>query len=95
MTTIKPRATRVCVQRAKTIHSPAELSTMPYLTPREVAQMLRITQDTVYRAIQVGDLDAENYGSGRRPIYRISADAVRAWRTSRAVVPSTDNAGRK
>jgi len=64
-----------------------ELEALPHLDAREVGQLLRITHDTVYRAIKTGHLPAENYGSGLRPIYRISREALAQWRASRAVTP--------
>ncbi len=67
--------------------TPAELETLPYLDAREVGRLLRITRDTVYEAIRSGDLPAENYGSGQRPIYRISRAALAHWQASRKVTP--------
>ena len=70
-------------QRVK--YSMAELEALPVLDVAEVAELLRITPDTVRREIKAGNLVAENYGSGSRPVYRIARAALEQWRTSRTV----------
>jgi len=42
-----------------------------YLTPDEVADLLRVNRKTVYQAIRDGRLPALNVG-GIRPVFRIS-----------------------
>lgn len=70
-------------QRVK--FSMAELAALPVLDVAEVSEFLRITPDTVRREIRAGILEAENYGSGSRPVYRISRAALDSWRASRTV----------
>lgn len=70
-------------QRVK--YSMAELSALPVLDVAEVAELLRITPDTVRREIRAGILQAEDYGSGSRSVYRIPKAALDAWRASRTV----------
>ena len=65
-----------------------ELATVPVLDVAEVAEFLSITPDTVRREIKAGKLEAENYGSGSRPVYRIARAALDRWRASRTVPAS-------
>ena len=50
-----------------------------FLTPAEVAEMLRVSSMTVYRLIKSGDLRAARIGKS----YRISEDDVDAYLQAR------------
>ncbi len=76
-------------RKLKQTYTLQELDALPVLDVAEVAQLLRITPDTVRREIKAGNLQAENYGSGTRPVYRIPREALQRWRDSRTVTPST------
>lgn len=52
----------------------------PFLTPREVADRLRLSLDAVYRAIDRGDLQAVKVASR----LRVSETALAAWLSSSA-----------
>lgn len=65
--------------------TPLELEALSVYDVAEVSDLLRITSDTVRREIRAGILQAENYGSGSRPVYRIPRAALEQWRASRMV----------
>ena len=75
------------VRKEKMALTFADLEALPVFDPREVAQYLRIDSGSVYRAIKGGELPVENHGSGSRPVYRISREALAHWRASRLVTP--------
>ncbi len=50
------------------------------LTPTEAAQQLRVTPEQVRSLIRQGQLAAVNVGTGaKRPLYRITAEALREF----------------
>lgn len=49
---------------------------MKYLTPKEVAEHYRVSQDTVRRWIKAGRVPHVNLGTADRPLYRIPEDAI-------------------
>ena len=53
---------------------------------REVAERMRMSPATVYRAIHSGDLKAEQYGTGKNSI-RVSEESFEEWRARHAVQP--------
>ena len=77
-------------RKLKQAYTLQELDALPVLDVAEVAQLLRITPDTVRREIKAGNLQAENYGSGTRPVYRIPREALNRWRDSRTVTPQPE-----
>jgi len=60
-----------------------------YLTPPEIARMLRMRQATVIGWIRSGRLRAIDISEGRRPRYRISRQALDEYLVGRAVAPPT------
>ena len=46
---------------------------------KEVAEAMRMSPATVYKAIHTGDLKAEQYGTGKNSI-RVPREAYRDWR---------------
>lgn len=60
-----------------------------YLTPREVADRLRLVKtDAVLAAIHAGELPAVNVGAGPdRPTWRIRAEDLAAFLEGRRAVP--------
>src|SRR5262245_29659504 len=50
-----------------------------YLSVREAASRVGLSETTVRRAVKRGDLHAFNLGSGRRPTWRIKAADLEAW----------------
>lgn len=49
----------------------------PLLTPKQAAEQLSLSQRTVYNMIEKKTIDHFAFkGSGKRPIYRISQEAV-------------------
>lgn len=60
-----------------------------YLTPPEVARLLRMRQATVVSWIRSGRLPAIDISEGRRPRYRISTQALDEYLAGRAVTPPT------
>ncbi len=46
---------------------------------KELAEMLRVSDCTIYRAIKAGELDAYKLGTGRSAVLRISADSLAIW----------------
>ena len=49
------------------------------LTYAEAADLLRVTERTVYRMVDDGRLLAVRLGTGRRASVRIDRDALEAW----------------
>ncbi|NLY00955.1 MAG: helix-turn-helix domain-containing protein [Rhodopirellula sp.] len=66
-----------------------------YLTPPEVARLLRMRQATVVSWIRSGRLPAIDISEGRRPRYRISTQALDEYLAGRAVTPPTRPARRE
>jgi hypothetical protein len=55
-----------------------------FLTPPQIAKMLRISELAVARAIRTGELAASNFSSGTRPRWKVSPEAFRDWVASRS-----------
>jgi excisionase family DNA binding protein len=66
-----------------------------YLTPPEVARVLRVSPHKVLGWIRRGHLRAVNVGNGSRPRYRISRDSLDAFVLARQVVPPQPRAQRR
>lgn len=66
-------------------YTPQELAQFEYLDVKEAAALKRINHERVRKAIHAGELEAENYGSERRPVYRIHRDALARWTEGRKV----------
>ena len=62
-----------------------QLAQFEYLDIKEAAALLRINHELIRKAIHSGELVAENYGSDRRPVYRIHRPQLDAWREARTV----------
>ena len=60
-----------------------------YLTPPELAKLWRVSPEKVIAMIRGGQLAAVNLASrgSRRPRYRISRDAIRAFEQGQAPIP--------
>jgi excisionase family DNA binding protein len=61
----------------------------PYLTPAEIAKLLRVSQHKVLGWIHRAELQAVNVSNGTRPWYRVSQDALDSFTKSREVQPPT------
>lgn len=59
----------------------------PYLTPPEIAKLLRVAPDKVLGWIRRAELRAVNVGNGTRPRYRVSREALDAFLQAREVQP--------
>ncbi len=62
-----------------------------YCTPKQLAERLGVSKQTILRAITAGHLEAVDLssrppGPGHRPIYRISPEAVDAYLQARIVL---------
>ncbi len=60
------------------------------LTPREYAERIGVSVNTVLAWIKTGELRAINVGgrASKRPRYRISPEAVEQFELSRSVIPA-------
>ena len=63
------------------------------LTPREVAERLRLSMDTVYELIRDGKLPARNVGAGSSPRWRIHSEDVDAYLTRPSSGPAAPGPG--
>lgn len=59
---------------------------------REVAEIMRMSRSTVYKAIHSGDLEAEQYGTGKNSM-RVSREAFEEWREKHRVKPAGGTSG--
>jgi|PlaIllAssembly_1097288.scaffolds.fasta_scaffold280225_2 excisionase family DNA binding protein len=66
-----------------------------YLTPPEVARLLRVRESKVAAWIRTGQLVAINLSEGRRPRYRVRRTDLEAYLEQRAVVPESKPATRQ
>ncbi|MDV6376090.1 helix-turn-helix domain-containing protein [Deinococcus arenicola] len=82
-----PRTPRRTGRKPVTL-TPAELDALGVLSVAEVSALVRIAEDTVRREVRAGNLKAEDYGTPGRPVYRITREALNAWRAARAVTPT-------
>lgn len=82
-----PRTPRRTGRKPVTL-TPAELDALNVLSIAEVSASVRIAEDTVRREVRSGRLKAEDYGTPRRPVYRITREALNTWREGRAVTPT-------
>lgn len=64
----------------------AEMVT-PYLTPPEIAKLLRVSHEKLIGWIRRGELAAVNVGNGTRPRFRISQESLDAFLRRREVQP--------
>ena len=55
----------------------------PYLTPPEIAKLLRVSNTKLLGWIRRGELTAINVGNGHRPRFRISPDNLDAFLKTR------------
>lgn len=60
----------------------------PYLTPPEIAKLLRVSNAKLLGWIRRGELTAINVGNCHRPRFRISPDDLDAFLKSREVQPT-------
>lgn len=82
-----PRTPRRTGRKAVTL-TPAQLDALSVLSIAEVSASIRIAEDTVRREVRLGNLKAEDYGTAGRPVYRITREALNAWREARTVTPT-------
>lgn len=59
----------------------------PYLTPPEIAKLLRVSHEKVVGWIRRGELATVNVGNGTRPRFRISQESLDAFLRKREVQP--------
>jgi excisionase family DNA binding protein len=59
-----------------------------WFTLADAAEHIRASKDIIRAAVSAGDLPAYPIGTGRRE-YRLKADEVDAWMTSRAWEPKS------
>lgn len=59
----------------------------PYLTPPEIAKLLRVSPEKVLGWIRGAELRAVNVGNGTRPRYRVSREALDSFLQAREVRP--------
>jgi excisionase family DNA binding protein len=59
----------------------------PYLTPPEIAKLLRVSPEKVLGWIRRAELRAVNVGNGTRPRYRVSREWLDAFLQVREVQP--------
>ncbi len=69
--------------------------TRAYLTPPEVARLIRVRESKVISWIRAGRLPAINVSEGTRPKYRIKPDDLETFLASRAVAPISRPARRE
>lgn len=67
----------------------------PYLTPPEVAKLLRVSHEKLLGWIRRGELAAVNVGNGNRPRFRINPDDLDAFLNQRKVQPPSKPTPRK
>jgi excisionase family DNA binding protein len=67
----------------------------PYLTPPEIAKLLRFSQEKVLGWIRRGVLWALDVGNGRRPRYRVSRTALDDFLKAREFKPPSPRPERK
>lgn len=65
---------------------------MKILRVKDVAAELQVSQATVYRFINSGELRHINVGSDKRPRLRITAEDFEAWQKTRASRPAKKSA---
>jgi excisionase family DNA binding protein len=65
-----------------------------YLTPPEVAKILRVTPEKILGWIRRAELRAVNVGNGMRPRYRVSREFLDAFLEAREVQPPSKPARR-
>lgn len=65
--------------------------------PPELARIERVKPEKIIAEIRAGRLDAHNVASvgSKRPRYRITPEAVEAWRRLRAAVPAPTTTTKK
>lgn len=66
-----------------------------YLTPPEIAKLLRVSPEKVLGWIRRGKLKAVNVGDGFRPRYRVSRENLDVFLKSREVQPPPPRQKRK
>jgi len=59
-----------------------------FLTPREVARRLAVRDSTVLRWIATGELPASNFGTAKRPRFKVAPQSLENFIAARAVIPS-------
>jgi excisionase family DNA binding protein len=62
-------------------------SLKPYLTPPEIAKLLRVSSEKVLGWIRKAELTAINVGDGNRPRYRVRREDLDSFLGSREVQP--------
>lgn len=62
-------------------------SPKPYLTPPEIAKLLRVSSEKVIGWIRKAELTAINVGEGSRPRYRVRREDLDSFLRSREVQP--------
>lgn len=84
--------TAVIIVRTQRERQTVTNATNKPLTLAEVGEKLGLSDRTVAKLIQKGELVAENYGTGRNRFWRVFPDALDAFRQRRRV-PTAMTAG--
>lgn len=71
--------------RQRTNLTPEQLNALLVLDVVEAAALLRLSTDKIRQEIKKGTLSAENFGTPTRPLYRITREALNAYREARRV----------
>jgi excisionase family DNA binding protein len=82
-------------ERISTMEQMRRNNEPPFLTPPEVARLLRVSPEKVYGWIRRGELRAVNVGNCSRPRYRVSRDNLEAFLAAREVQPPPQRPQRK
>jgi excisionase family DNA binding protein len=82
-------------ERRRTMDHVSSGNEQSYLTPSEIARLLRVSSEKVLNWIRRAELKAVNVGNGFRPRYRISRDALTAFLAGREVQPPPERRRRK
>ena len=68
------------------------MTNKPFLTPREVAAQINHSRGFVMSLIAAGELAAsdERRPGSKRPMYRITPEAIASWQLSRRIQPASE-----
>lgn len=69
--------------------------THAYLTPPEIARLLRVSESKILLWIRAGRLSAVNVSEGQRPKFRVRREDLDQFLAGRVVTPQIRQASRK
>ena len=76
---VAPQPSAVVTPGPRTTDAAEPAGTGRFFLAGEIATMLRVNKQTVYRAIRNGNLRAVNVSKGRRPTFRVYESDLRKW----------------